>query len=61
MIRPGQCFEFVGNVNLKTEKGVVQGCFHMNRVLANSAKAGMEAMPIGDVIHAEVAPLQLSM
>ncbi|KAL3931796.1 MAG: hypothetical protein SGBAC_011139 [Bacillariaceae sp.] len=61
VLRPGQCFEFLGNVNLKTDKGILKGCFHMNKVLASSAKIGMEAIPIGDIIHADIAPLELRM
>lgn len=61
VLRPGQVFEFLGNVNLKTDKGLLKGCFHMNRVIPHSSKAGTEAMPIGDMIHVDVAPVELTM
>jgi len=61
VLRPGQVFEFVGNANLKTDRGIVKGCFHMSKILETSAKPGMEAMPIGDIIHADIAPLELTL
>ena len=61
-LRPGQCFEFVSSVDLELGLWQLQGSFSMNRILTPTTPnvVGMDAIPIGNEIQVDLAPLRLT-
>ena len=61
-LRPGQCFEFVSSVALELGLWQLQGSFSMNRILTPTTPnvVGMDAIPIGNEIQVDLAPLRLT-